>query len=169
MRFIFKFYIAVLMLAVLHTAFAYHPVILGSFDEAKYVDGEVFRPVNGTYDFKKFTLKSSQTENYTTIIDTSGFAQFLDGKGNHTINVLEWDKMTYAWRQMQNDSLTPELEKPSHLVGGVKIIDVIVFSKYKLYASPVYDYQTNTLIYIATPSEANTVEMVQTLKFKHHV
>ena len=89
MRFIFKFFIAIIILAIFHTAFSYHPIILAAFDDAKYVDGEVFTPVNGSYDFRKFTLNSSQTENYTAIIDTSGFAQFVDGKGNHTINVFE--------------------------------------------------------------------------------
>ena len=52
MRFIFKFFIAIFLLGIFHTAFAYHPVILAAFDDAKYVDGEVFTPVNGSYDFR---------------------------------------------------------------------------------------------------------------------
>ena len=165
MRFIFKFYIAVMVLALLHTAFAYHPVILGSFDEAKYVDGEVFRPINGTYDFKKFTLKSSQPENYTTIIDTSGFAQFLDGKGNHTINVLEWNKMTSARRERINASFMIELDRPTYDVDGVSIVNTTLLSA-KFYGSCIDFPEHNTQIYIVTPTVNETVEMVRALKFE---
>lgn len=161
-----KVILAFLGICLIYTLIMYHPVIIASFDDEQFVDGEVFTPVNGSYDFRKFTLTSSNTSNYTTDICCSGYAQLVDDAGNSTINVLEWDKMTYAWRQMQNESLMSELERPSHTVDGVQIIDVVVFSKYTLYASPVYDSKTNTLIYIATPSVEDTVEMVKTLKFK---
>jgi len=149
-----------------YTLIMYHPVIIAHFDDNPYVDEEVFTPVNGTYDFKKFTLKSSNTSNYTTDICCSGYAQLVDYEGNSTINVIEWDKMTYAWRQMENESITKELERPSSIVDGVKVIDVVVFSNYTLYASPYYDGETNTLIYIATPREAETVEMIKTIEFR---
>ena len=155
-----------LVACVAYTLIMYHPVIIASFDDEQFVDGEVFTPVNGSYDFRKFTLTSSNTSNYTTDICCSGYAQLVDDAGNSTINVIEWDKMTYAWRQMENESITKEFERPSRMVDGVKVIDVIVFSKYTLYAAPYYDGETNTLIYIATPSEAETVKMINTLEFR---
>ena len=165
MRFIFKFFIAIIILGIFHTAFAYHPVILASFDDAKYVDGEVFTPVNGSYDFRKFTLNSSQTENYTAIIDTSGFAQFVDCKGNHTINVFEWDKMTSARMDRINSLLMTELNRPHFTADGVEIINTNVLSA-KFYGAHVSFPERNIEIYIATPTVNETVEMVKTLKFK---
>ena len=165
MRFAFKFLLVLMALAVLHTAFAYHPVILASLDGEKYVDGEVFRPVDGEYDFRKFTLKSSQTENYTTIIDKSGFAQFLDGRGNHTINVLEWDKMTSESRDRLNSSFMIEVNKPSYVVDGVRIVNTSVLDA-KFYGSCVDFPNSNAQIYVATPTVNETVEMVRTLKFR---
>lgn len=152
-------------ICILHSLMTYYPVISASFDEDKYVDGEVFKPVNGTYDFRKFTLNSSQTKNYTTIIDTSGFAQFVDDKGNHTINVLEWDKMTGARRERINSSFMLEFKKPKHVVDNITIID-LDFMSTRFYSSYIYNSDTNTAIYIATPSENETVEMVQTFRFK---
>lgn len=161
-----KFSLALIGICVAYTLIMYHPVIIASLDENPYVDGEVFTPVNGTYDFKKFTLKSTNTRNYTTDICCSGYAQLVDDKGSSTINVIEWDKMTYAWRQMENESITNELERPSRMVDGVKVIDVVVFSNYTLYAAAYYDDETNTLIYIATPSEAEAIEMIKTIEFR---
>ena len=165
MRFIFKFFMAVIILGIFYTAFAYHPIILAAFDDAKYVDGEVFVPVNGTYDFKKFTLNSSQTQNYTAIIDTSGFVQFVDGKGNHTINVFEWDKMTSGRMDRLNSSLMIELNKSHFIADGVEIINTEVLSA-KFYGAHVNFPVRNMEIYIAAPTVNETVEMVRTLKFK---
>ena len=157
MRFIFKFFIVIIILAIFHTAFAYYPIILASFDDAKYVDGEMFTPVNGSYDFRKFTLNSSQTENYTAIIDTSGFAQFVDGKGNHTINVFEWNKMTSGRRERINSLLMTELNRSHFTVDSVEIINTNVLSA-KFYGAHVNFPERNTEIYIATPTVNETVK-----------
>ena len=144
----------------------YHPVIIASLDENPYVDGEVFTPVNGTYDLKKFTLKSTNTSNYTTDICCSGYAQLVDDKGNSTINVIEWNKMTLAWKQMENESFSNELKKPSHMADGIRVIDVVVYDNKRLYAAYGYDEPSNTFVYVATPKENETVEIVKTIKFK---
>lgn len=54
---------------------------------------------------------------------------------NRTINVFEWDKMTYTWKSIENESISKEIERPSHLVDGIQIIDVSVYSNMTLYAS----------------------------------
>ena len=150
---------------MLHTLISYYPIISASFDDAKDVDGEVFMPDDGAYDFRKFTLNCSKSRNFTATIDSSGHAQMIDYKYSNTINVLEWDKMTKSNRELLNSSLLKELAKPSHSVDGVEIIDVDYLSA-KLYASYAYDEDTNTAVYLSTPSEAQTVEMIKTLKFK---
>ena len=159
-----KTFLVIIGVLVIYLSFLYFPVILATFDDAKYVDGEVFTPVNGEYDFKKFSLNSSKTKNYTAVICSSGYAQLIDDKGNHTINVVEWNKMTYAMRDLVNSTFDPEIKRLGHYSHGIRIIDGDIFSE-KLYASPVYSPYEDMLIYIATPSEAETVEMVQTLEF----
>lgn len=160
-----KYLFVIIGVLSLYLLFTYFPVICASFDDAKYVDGEVFTPADGEYDFRKFSLNSSKTRNYTTVICSSGYAQLIDDKGNHTINVVEWDKMTPAMRDMVNSTFNPELKRPSHCSHGIRIIDVDLYGE-MLYASPAYDKKTNTLIYIATPSEDETVEMMETLEFR---
>ena len=141
------------------------PTILASFDDVKYLDGEVFTPVNGEYDFKRFTLNSSQTESYRTIIMHSGFTQLVDSKENHTINVFEWNKMNYPKYQRLYPSFLLELERPYHMAEGIRIIE-IDFLGDKFYGAYVNNTQDNVLIYIATPTEAETIEMIKTLEFK---
>ena len=145
--------------------FIYSPVILASFDDDRYVEGEVFLPDDDAYDFRKFTLNCSNSTNFTAEIYISGFAQLIDYECCTTINVLEWDKMTGANRDVENSTLMDELEKPSRTVNGTRIIDVDIFSA-KLYASYAFDSATNTAVYLASPSEAKTVEMIQSLEFK---
>ena len=155
-------------ICLLHTWINYHPVILASFDEGKYVEGEVFKPVNATFDFRKFSLNSSQSGNFTTLIDTSGFAQLVDFDGNVTINVFEWDKMTNARRERTNSSLMLEFEKQNRTVDNITVFkgDYLNLTFYSAY---VYDGRTNTGIYVATGSEAETVGIVESLKFRGDV
>ena len=149
---------------MLYTWINYHSVILASFDEGKYVDGEVFTPVNGTFDFRKFSLNASRSGNFTTIIDTSGFAQFVDDKGNVTINALEWDKMTNGRHERINSMLMLEFEKPSYVVDNITIFKGD-FLNDTFYSAYVYDDETNLSVYIAG-SEPETLEMIKSLKFK---
>ena len=146
-------------------AFICYPEVMASFDDVKYDDGEVFKPVNGTYDFKKFSLSCPQTQNYTAKVEVCGLAQLADNCGNHTINVLEWDKMGFPFWLNQNSSISKELEKPNHTVDGIKIIDVDLHPG-KVYAASAYDPDTNTLVYLSSPSEKETLEMIKSLEFK---
>lgn len=141
------------------------PGILATFDENKYVDGEVYFPEGNEYDFGLFTLNSSKSRNYTTIISSSGYCQFVDDKGNNTINVLEWNKMNLPHRMNVNSSFQMEFEKPSHMVDGIRIID-IDFMGYHFYASNLTNEDKSITIYIATPSENETLEMIRTFEFK---
>lgn len=112
-----------------------------------------------------FTVNSSKSRNYTTVIAGSGYCQFVDNKGNNTINVLEWNKMNLPQRNEMNSSLQKEFEKPSHVTDGIRIID-IDFMGYPFYASNLTNGDRSITIYIATPSEEETLEMIRTFEFK---
>lgn len=164
MKGIYKILLIFIGICIIHTLLAYHPVIFASFDDGKYVDGEVFTPANGVYDFRKFSLNSPNTHNYTTMIDCSGFAQFVDDNWTYTINVFEWDKMTGARRERMNSSFQQELEKPHRQIGNVTVYEG-VFLNDTFYSAYVTDEKTNTQIYIATPSAAETVEIINSIRF----
>lgn len=63
-----KIILAILAVCIPYTFLMYHPTIIASFDDDKYVDREVFTPTGGEYDFRKFSLKSPNTKNYTAVI-----------------------------------------------------------------------------------------------------
>ena len=153
------------VLMMMHLACVHYPTIIASFDDVKYVDGEVFTPVNGEYDFKKFSLNSSQTENYKTFITCSGYARLIDSGGNHYVQVFEWDKMTSAQREKLNSSFLFEQKNPSHVRDGIRIVDIDLWDG-TLHGAYAYDSKSNTLVYIVTPQDRETVEMIQTLEFK---
>lgn len=132
----------------------------------KYIDGEVFTPVDGEYDFKRFTLNSSRTENYTAIVPHRGFVQLVDDKGNHTINIFEWYKMTKSKRDRLCPCFLLELKRPNHISEIIRIIDMDFLGD-SFYGVYVNCTDENMLIYIAAPTEAETIEMIQTLEMKH--
>ena len=160
-----KIHAIIILCVVAYILIINFPGIVATFDENKYVDGEVHYPVNREYDFKLFTLNSSKSRNYTATIAASGYCQFVDDRGNNTINVLEWNKMNLPQWHDVNSSLQKEFEKPSHVAEGIRIIDVD-FMGYPLYASYLTNEDRSITIYIATPSENETLEIIKTLKFK---
>lgn len=162
-KFIFKFLLIFFALIAIQVAYMNYPAILASFDENKYVNEEVFTPVDGQYDFRLFTLNSSTTKNYTAFVEKSGFAQFVDDKGNHTINVMQWNKMSYTQKDRLYSSFLLELDRSYHETDGIRIIE-IDYLGVPFYGA--YINRTDTLIYIATPTEEETLEMIESLEFK---
>ena len=154
-----------LVFLMLHAVIMYSPVLLASFDEDKYVDGEVFTPVNGEFDFRKFSASSPQNKNFTTFILSSGFAQFASDKDNITINVFEWDKMTFTRCDKEKSNLEFESNNSKHYVDGVCVIERF-FPDEKFYTTFVKDPNSNTEIYIVSMDENRTVELAKSIKFK---
>ena len=76
--------------------------------------------------------------------------------------------MTNARRERTNSSLMLEFEKQNHTVDNIKVFkgDYLNLTFYSAY---VCDGRTNTGIYVATGSEAETVGIVQSLRFKGDV
>ena len=159
-----KILIILIAVVIIYILFMLYPLISASFDDEKYVEGEVFTPVDGEYDFRKFRLNCSESRNFTAIVDRSGYAQLVDYRCGNTINIFEWDKMLIMNREHANSSLSKELENPIHDVDGITIIDIDNLPV-KLYAAYAYDQDTNTAVYLSSPSENTTVEMIKTLRF----
>lgn len=160
-----KFTIALVLCMLISILIINLPVIIAHFDADQYVDGEAFIPQNSQYDFRLFTLNSSDSKNYTATIAGSGYCQLVDNRGNNTINVLEWNKMSLTQKGIVNSSIYGEFENPSHMASGIRVFD-IDFLGHHLYASYLTNSDESIMIYIATPSENETVEMIKTLKFK---
>ena len=161
-----KIHIILILCVVAYILVINFPGIAASFDENKYVDGEVYLPVRGNeYDFKLFTLNSSISRNYTIIIAGSGYCQFLNDMGNNTINVLEWNKMNLSHRNNVNSSFEKEFVKPSHGTDGIRIID-IDFIGYPFYATNLTNEDGSITILHSNASENETLEMIRTFEFK---
>ena len=59
------------ILAIILVVMCY-PVFLASYDDVKYVDGKVYEPVDGKYDFETFSLNCSNTTTYKAKVENSG-------------------------------------------------------------------------------------------------
>lgn len=72
-------YIAVFTIFACCVFVSYNPNIASDLS-TDYVDGEVFTPVNGRFDFGDFTLNCTSAENFTVKIKKPGHIQFIDDK-----------------------------------------------------------------------------------------
>ena len=59
-----------------------------------------------------------------------------------------------------------ELEKPSWTVDGVTVHQIDFHSGDTRYSAYMKNSTTNTIIYISTPSEKETADMMNSLKFR---
>ena len=155
----------------LFTAFAslifvlYNPTIACEFDET-FSDGEVFIPENDAYDFKVLTLKIPNTKNFTAKRISSGHFLLVDETGNKCVNIIEWDKIIHSKRDGMESFFKSELDKPSWSVDGVVVHQIDFISSDSMYSAYAKDSSKNTVVYIATPDEKDTAEMMNSLEFK---
>lgn len=141
------------------------PFIMASFDEDRYVDGEVFRPVNDSFDFRKFKMTDKNAESYWALIQKSGYTQLIDKSENVTVNVFEWNKMTFTQKDRIYSSFMLELDRPYHIADGFRVIEMDFFSK-RFYGAYTTNDNNSTLVYIITPCENYTLELIKTVDFK---
>ena len=139
----------------------YNPNIATPIDS----HNEVFTPNNGHFDFHDFTIKSD-AKNFTAKTLTKGHYQLIDNTGNITINVLSPDKMFNSRKDKTMNFLKDELKKPSFTVGGVEVHEIEFRNGDMLYASCMKNSTSNMVVYISTPSEVKTAEMMNSLEFK---
>ena len=141
-----------------------NPNIAQDYSE-DFSDGEMFTPVNGTFDFRNFTLNADAMYFKAKII-SNGHVQLVDNTGNITVNVIELDKMIPAKSDHVNSLLYEELKKPSWTVDGVCIHQIDFRSYDSLFAAYQKNSTTNTIIYLSTPNEQETANMMNSLEFK---
>lgn len=143
---------------------AYNPTIAVNYT-TEYADGEIITPENGQYDFRIFTINSSSSK-FTANVVTPGHTRFDDDTGNVTINVIELDKMINVKKDDANEFLNGEIKKPAWSVDGVTVHQIDFMTHDSLYSSYQKNSTTNVIIYIATPNEQDTANMMNSLVFK---
>lgn len=143
----------------------YNPNIATNFT-TDFSDGEVFTSQNNNFDFKDFSINSTNAKNFTSKIKTMGHTQFVDDSGNITINYLEFDKMIQSNRDWHDSLLNKELERPSWSVDGVMVHEIDFIFSDELYSAYEKNSKINTIIYISTPNEQETADIMNSLTFK---
>lgn len=143
----------------------YNPNITDEFENETFGNGEVFTQTEGVYDFKILTLKSPDADNYTAHVISSGHTLLVDESGDKCINILEFDKMLHSQKDSKESFLHSELKKPGWSVDGVEIHQIDFLLSDSLYSAYIKNSTTDTVVYIATPSEKETAEMVNSLIF----
>lgn len=144
---------------------AYNPNIAQNYTST-FGEGEIFTPTDNRYDFGTFTLNSSTAKNFTARINSNGHVNLADDTGNISINFIELEEMIPTKRDSVNSFLNQELEKPSWTVDGVTVHQIDFISGDELYSAYMKNSSTNTIIYLSTPDEQETVDMMNSLNFK---
>ena len=142
---------------------AYNPTIAQSYT-GNFTDGEIFTPQDGRFDFRDFSINSTSAKSFTAKIITNGHTQFVDDTGNVTVNYLELDRMIRIKRDRVNSFLNEELQRPSWSVDGV-VVHQIDFREGPLYSAYYKDSSEDAIIYLSTPDEAQTANMMNSLRF----
>ena len=150
------------------SAFVFYNPNIATQYTTDFADNEVFIPENSHYDFRTISLNSTTAKNFTTRIITNGFIQLFDDTGKRTVNIIELDKMINSKRDSINSFLNRELEKPSWSVDGVTVHQIDFSSGKPLYSAYMKNSSTNTIVYLSTPDEQETADMMNSLRFKEN-
>lgn len=142
----------------------YNPNIAVEYD-GNITDGETFSSNNHQFDFKAFLMNSS-SRSFTANIIMNGHTQLVDDTGNITINYLELDKMFHIKRDRVEQFLGEELKKPSWNVDGVNVHEITFIFHDNLYSAYYKNSTSNTVIYIASPDEQVTADLMNSLEFR---
>lgn len=158
-------YVALFTIFVSCIFVSYNSNIATDFTE-DFKEGEVFLPENDHFDFRSFLFNCSNAKNFTVKFISNGHTQFIDDTGNITVNYVEFDKMIQSKRDWNNHLFNHELEKPSWSVDGVMVHEIDFIFHDELYSAYVKNSTKNTIIYLSTPSEQQTADIVNSLSFK---
>lgn len=158
-------YVSLFTLFVCCLFVVYNPNIATNFT-TDFSDGEVFTSQNNHFDFKEFSINSSKAKSFTAKIKTIGHTQFVDDTGNITINYLELDKMIQSNRDWHNSLLKKELERPSWSVDGVMVHEIDFILNDELYSAYQKNSSADAIIYLSTPSEQETADIMNSLAFR---
>ena len=143
----------------------YNPNIATDYS-GEFSDGEVITPDNSSFDFRDFSLNCTGAKNFTARTIIAGHTQFIDDTGDRVINYLEPDKMMPSNRDKTNSFLSHELEKPSWTVDGVGVREITFTFYDDVYSAYLKNSSENKIIYLSTPSEQETADMMNSLEFE---
>lgn len=141
-----------------------NPVVLAENTE-EFSECEVFEPVNGEFDFNTFSLNSSDSRNFSVIHVESGHTVIVDDTGDRVINVIQFSKMVKSKKTYIKGFIDGELQKTSWMVDGACVHEIEFCQYDNMYSACAKDTSTDTMIYIATPSEKETAGMINSLTF----
>lgn len=142
----------------------YNPNIATELSD-NYSQGEVFLPKDNHYEFKTFTI-NSKAKNFTARIVSQGHVMLIDDTGDTTINVVDMDNMINSQKDQVNNVLGEELKKTAWTVDGVSIHQINFVFHSPLYAAYYKNSTSNTIIYLSTPNEQETADMMNSLTFR---
>ena len=136
-----------------------NPVLFSEI-HSDFTGDEVFLPENGRYDFKLFSISTTNCSNFTAKIVKVGHTKLIGGD-SYSINVLEYDKMLdFEVRGFQKE-IEAEMKKPYKIVDGVKVYEenFILFKRYGSYVQ-----KDNMELFITSDNPNETAYMVNSLK-----
>ena len=140
-----------------------NPVLCTELD-SNYTQGEVFLPEDNQFDFETFTLNSS-SKNFTVYHAESGHVCLADDTGDRVVNIIQLDKMMNFKKDSTKSFINGELQKTSWMVDGVNVHEIEFRNGEKLYSACMKDVSTNTMVYVATPSDKETADIINSLDF----
>lgn len=142
-----------------------NPVLCHNLENETFSEGEVFTPSNDVYDFGDFKLNSSKTQNFTVKHVVTGHVLLVDETGGKVINVIHPDRMIHYKKSFTKSFINGELSKTGWMVDGVEVHEIEFWRGDTMYSACVKDTSSGTLIYIATPTDNETAEMISSLRF----
>ena len=143
-----------------------NPVLSSEIEQMNFTEGEVFRPSDGHFDFGTFSLNDSNVSCFRVKYVESGHVLLVDESGDKVINVVQFEKMINLKKDQERNFIGGELLKPGWMVDGVDVHEVVFLKGSPLYSACTKDISSDTMIYLATPSDRETAGMISTLEFE---
>ena len=95
----------------------------------------------------------------------SGHVLLVDETGDKCINLIQFSSMVKIRQDSERNFIKGELSKTSWMVSGVCIHEIELDGG-NMYSACIKDTSTDTLIYVATPNETQTAEMINSIALK---
>ena len=125
---------------------------------------------NNQCDIGIVTFNTTNATNFDCINSSQGMKVYLDDSEKYTVYVFNYDEMSNSNKLYWKDNVEYEKKKPTQTVDGIVVYttsaNIGKFVGEPRYAAIIEDYNSNTEVYMSTPSVDETVYMVKSFKFK---
>ena len=125
---------------------------------------------NNQCDIGIATFNTTNATNFDCINSSQGMKVYLDDSEKYTVYVFKYDEMSNSNKLYWKDNVEYEKKKPTQTVDGIVVYttsaNVGKFVGEPRYAAIIEDYNSNTEVYMSTPSVDETVYMAKSFKFK---